>query len=101
MVDPKYLDSAEAEIEKMLLNAKVDLTQLGFDLDKEQMDKDAANPHPEEVEVDETELDRLLAGGLPFCRKVKDCGCKCLGVKNEEECLPCLKPECVEIANAA
>ena len=101
MVDPKYLDSAEAEIEKMLLNAKVDLTQLGFDLDKEQMDKNAANPHLEEVEVDETELDRLLAGGLPFCRKVKECGHKCVGVQNEEECLPCLHPECVEIANAA
>ena len=40
------------------------------------------------------EMDRLLAGGLPFCNKPKECGHKCAGVKHEEKCLPCLKPEC-------
>lgn len=82
----------------MLKNAKVSLTQLGFDLDKERM----ANIHNEgETEVDETELERLLAGGLPFCNKPKDCGCKCAGVKDEEECLPCLKPQCVNGGDGA
>ena len=82
----------------MLKNSKVSLTQLGFDLDKERM----ANIHNEgETEVDETELERLLAGGLPFCNIPKDCGCKCAGVKDEEECLPCLKPQCVNGGDGA
>ena len=33
--DPKYLASAEAEIELALKQAKIDLSQLGFDLDQE------------------------------------------------------------------
>ena len=40
MNDPKFLDTAEGEIEMMFQNAKVSLTQLGFDLDKDRM----ANP---------------------------------------------------------
>ena len=54
------------EIEKMLVNAKVALTQLGYDLDSERF------KHIDEERkelVDETsEWDRLLAGGLSFCR---------------------------------
>ena len=64
----------------------------------------AGHDDPEEekeVEVDDTELERLLAGGLPFCRKVKDCGHKCLGVKEEEHCLPCLQEECKQSASSA
>ena len=92
MNDPRYLDSAEAEIEKMLLNAKVALTDLGLDLDKQRME----NPIEEEkVEEDSTELDRLLAGGLPFCREEMACGHRCEGVLDEEKCLPCLQPECI------
>jgi len=63
--DPKYLDSAEAEIEKMMVNAKIALSDLGFDIDAERL------LHIEEEkkeEVDETELERLLEGGLSFCR---------------------------------
>lgn len=37
MNNPKYLDSAEDEIEKMLKDAKVSLTQLGYDIDKERL----------------------------------------------------------------
>ncbi len=87
----------------MMSNAKISLSELGFELDKPQMDAMIAGQNdPEEakeVEVDETELERLLAGGLPFCRKIKDCGCKCLGVKDEEQCLPCLKEDCKESPN--
>ena len=32
---PKYLDSIEKEILKLFENAKVDTSQMGFDLDKE------------------------------------------------------------------
>mmetsp|Transcript_29171 Transcript_29171/g.36202 ORF Transcript_29171/g.36202 Transcript_29171/m.36202 type:complete len:282 (-) Transcript_29171:760-1605(-) len=98
MNDSRYYDTAEAEIEKMLKNAKVSLCQLGFDLDKERL---ANIDKEEETEVDETELDRLLEGGLAFCRKVKECGHKCAGVKDEDECLPCLYPECVASAAAS
>ena len=52
-----------------------------------------------EEEVDETELQRLLDGGLPFCNKMKDCGHKCEGVKDEDECLPCLRLGCNENAS--
>ena len=78
-------------------NAKISLTQLGFDLDKERMDRIAATggEEVEEFKEDDTELERLLAGGLPFCRKEKGCGHRCAGVKGETECLPCLQPECV------
>ena len=31
--DPQYYDTAEEEIEQMLKNAKIELTQLGFDID--------------------------------------------------------------------
>ena len=66
MNDPKYMETAEMEIEKMLVNAKVALTQLGYDLDSERF------KHIDEERkelVDETsEWDRLLAGGLSFCR---------------------------------
>ena len=87
MNDPRYLDSAEAEIEKMLMNAKIALTDLGLDLDKQRME----NPVEEEkFEEDDTELERLLAGGLPFCREEKECGHRCEGVLDEERCLPCL-----------
>ena len=47
-----------------------------------------------EVEVDDTELERLLAGGLRFCSMPKECGHKCKGVRDEEMCLPCLETEC-------
>ena len=30
-----------------------------------------------------------------FCGKVKDCGHKCTGVKDEDECLPCLESDCI------
>ena len=93
-VDSKYLDSAEEEIEQALINAKVSLCQLGFDLDKERLARDEEEKDYEKV--DNTEMERLLAGGLPFCRKEKECGHYCGGVKNEEECLPCLQPECIE-----
>ena len=36
-VEPRYHDLAEDEIDQMLRNAKVSLTQLGYDLDKERM----------------------------------------------------------------
>ena len=96
MNDPKYMDTAEEEIRKILVNAKVALTQLGYDIDKERLQ------HIEEEKkevVEETELDRLLAGGLSFCRKMKECGHKCAGVKDEDECLPCLEPDCIEGTN--
>ena len=51
--------------------------------------------------IDETELQRLMDGGLPFCNKLKECGHKCAGVKDEDECLPCLEPECVDPAASA
>ena len=95
--DPKYMDSAEGEIEKMLGNAKVALSQLGYDLDKERLEH--IEEEKKEVMVDETELERLLAGGLAFCHKDKACGHKCAGVKDEDECLPCLEPDCVEGTN--
>ena len=44
-------------------------------------------------------MERLMAGGLEFCLKQKDCGHKCYGVKNEEECLPCLAPSCTNDTN--
>ena len=44
----------------------------------------------QETEVDETELQRLLDGGLNWCNKEKECGHKCEGVKDEDQCLPCL-----------
>ena len=53
MNDPKYLDTAEEEIELMLENAKVSLTQLGFDLDKDRLANIENEPA---TEVDETEL---------------------------------------------
>ena len=94
--NPKYLETAEKEIDKMFVNAKVALTQLGFDLDKERLDNiDSELPE----EIDETELERLLAGGLPYCKIEKDCGHKCGGVKDEGECLPCLEPECIQGTN--
>ena len=34
MNEPKYLDTAEEEIEKMLTDAKISLTELGFELDR-------------------------------------------------------------------
>ena len=92
--DPKYLETAEKEIDKAMENAKIELSQLGFDLDVERMDRMATVGEEVQEEVDESELDRLLAGGLAFCRKEKECGHKCTGVKNEEQCLPCLQPEC-------
>ena len=88
--DPKFLETAELEIETAMKNAKIELSQLGFDLDKERMDRMAEVGEEVNDEVDESELERLLAGGLPFCRKDKECGHKCAGVKNEEQCLPCL-----------
>ena len=93
--DPMYMDTAEIELETAMKNAKIELSQLGFDLDKQKMDHIAEHGEEVSAEVDETELERLLAGGLPFCRKVKECGCKCAGVKNEQECLPCLETDCV------
>ena len=101
--EPKYLDSVEEEVEKMMKNAKIELSELGFDLDKPKMDAIIAGNEEEEkeVEVDDTELQRLLDGGLPFCRKHKDCGHRCLGVKDEEECLPCLHEDCQASATAA
>ena len=53
MNDPKYSDTAEEEIELMLENAKVSLTQLGFDLDKDRLANIENEPA---TEVDETEL---------------------------------------------
>ena len=53
MNDPKYLDTAEEEIEVMLENAKVSITQLGFDLDQERLANIENEPA---AEVDETEL---------------------------------------------
>ena len=95
--DPKYYDTALEEIEKSMQNAKIELTQLGFDIDVELIARRADTDAYEEVKEEEaeTELERLLAGGLPFCSKPKDCGHKCSGVKEEEECLPCLEPECI------
>ena len=74
--------------------AKIELSQLGFDLDKEKMDRMAEIGEQFNDEEDETELDRLIAGGLPFCWKMKECGHKCAGVKDEHECLPCLHADC-------
>ena len=37
MNNSKYLETAEKEIDKMFVNAKVALTQLGFDLDEERL----------------------------------------------------------------
>ena len=34
MNEPKYLDTAEEEIEKMLTDAKISLSELGFELDR-------------------------------------------------------------------
>ena len=90
----------------MLLNAKHELTELGFNLSKDKMLQvmlAASNGEDilledDEEEIDETELERLLAGGLPFCHMPKECGHKCLGVKNEQSCLPCLQPECQQSA---
>ena len=82
--DPKYLETAEKEIDQAMQNAKIELSQLGFDLDAERMDRMATVGEEVKEEVDESELDRLLAGGLPFCRLVKECGHKCAGVKNEQ-----------------
>ena len=96
--DPKYLESAEKEIDQAMENAKIELSQLGFDIDVERMDRMANEGEELKEEVDESELERLLAGGLPFCRKLKECGHKCAGVKNELECLPCLQAECIEAA---
>ena len=36
---PHYLESAEEEIDTTMKNAKIDLTQLGFDIDKEKLDR--------------------------------------------------------------
>lgn len=47
-----------------------------------------------EEEVVDTELERLLAGGLRFCNLPKECGHKCMGVRDEQKCLPCLEPQC-------
>ena len=63
--DPKYLDSSEAEIEKMMVNAKISLTELGFDIDKERL---VQIEEEKKEEAEETELYRLLEGGLSFCR---------------------------------
>ena len=57
-------------------------------------DKQEDLEETKEVEVTDTELERLLAGGLNFCSKPKECGHRCRGVKDEEHCLPCLEPEC-------
>ena len=51
------------------------------------------------VSDEDPEETRIRAGGLPFCRIMKDCGHECAGVLDEVECLPCLKPGCV--ANTA
>ena len=75
--DPRYLDTAEEEIETMLENAKVALTELGLNLDRERI---AHIEEEKKEEVEETEVQRLLDGGLPFCRKEKDCGHRCAGV---------------------
>ena len=32
--DPKYMETAEIELETAMKNAKIELSQLGFDLDK-------------------------------------------------------------------
>ena len=37
MNEPKYLDTAEEEIEKMLTDAKISLSELGFELDRQRM----------------------------------------------------------------
>ena len=51
------------------------------------------------MEVDDTELERLLAGGLRFCGLPKmGCGHKCKGVRDEEMCLPCMDSECCQAA---
>ena len=55
----------------------------------------------QETEVDETELQRLLDGGLNWCNKEKECGHKCEGVKDEDQCLPCLQPSCTAGEGAA
>ena len=39
MNEPKYLDTAEEEIEKMLTDAKISLSELGFELDRQRMAK--------------------------------------------------------------
>ena len=41
-----------------------------------------------------------LSLDLNFCGKIKDCGHACKGVPNEEECLPCMNPQCLEDAGA-
>ena len=33
-----------------------------------------------------------------FCGKTLDCGHDCKGVEGENDCLPCLKPECIQQA---
>ena len=66
MNDPRYLESVQLEIDQAMTNAKIDLSQLGFDLDKERLDRMANGEELEEAkeeEIDETELERLLAGG--------------------------------------
>jgi hypothetical protein len=35
------------------------------------------------------------------CGKVLPCGHFCLGIRKEENCLPCLDPECVQKTNAS
>ena len=54
--DPRYLDSAEQEIEQMLTNAKVALTQLGYDIDKERL---AHIEEEKKEEAESTEMERL------------------------------------------
>ena len=38
------------------------------------------------------------ANPFEFCHKILPCGHKCNGVKGESDCLPCLKPECIQEA---
>ena len=82
----------------MLKNAKIALTQLGFDLDLEILKK-LGRQEPASACSQEEEVRQSL--GPKYCRIMKNCGHKCMGVCGEKECLPCLMPECVESSSEA
>ena len=87
----RMLGNANLQIQQAMKNAKI---QEGISLGL----LDDADLEMEDDKIEqkmEQEMQRLLDGGIPFCRKQKQCSHSCAGVKGETKCLPCLEPECM------
>ena len=105
----QYLESVEEEMDQMLTNAKIAKSETGLIIDKnliERMEKmmqaeEIVEDDEEDCAMEDTEVDRLMAGGFQFCNQVQHCGHKCKGVRGESRCLPCLESGCREEAKCS